>query len=235
MEEMMGESTETQRHCNTDSTKILCPYMEMDVQIVVDGSASVTARNFRTLNKLIAEDLIEDWDISPTAVRVSYIRYSERNHVYELQKEQQEQDKALVQKRVKESEYPGGSRLTGEALRHAFLRFKMFMRKSPDVLKVLIFFTNGETDGRLSETLEGSKEWNEDLGAKVFAVGIGHRWKGGFQKELDRIAGINGRTLRINSYGQEDMKYMLHHITSLLCFESLVARFGTQKKTIVGK
>ena len=51
--------------------------MEMDVQIVVDGSASVTARNFRTLNKLIAEDLIEDWDISPTAVRVSYIYYSE--------------------------------------------------------------------------------------------------------------------------------------------------------------
>ena len=77
----MGEPSKTQRQRNPNltrlaSTKPLCPSMEMDVQIVVDGSASVTAQNFHTLNKLIAEDLIGDWDISPTAVRVSHIYYS---------------------------------------------------------------------------------------------------------------------------------------------------------------
>ena len=50
--------------------------MKMDVQVVVDGSDSVTDQNFELLNQLIAEELIGAWDISPTTTRISFAAYA---------------------------------------------------------------------------------------------------------------------------------------------------------------
>jgi len=96
----------------------------------------------------------------------------------------------------------------------AYRMFMRTMRTSPDVSRALIFFTNGETDK--NDPLK-SEKWSKlftSLGAKVLAVGIGDNIS---QKGLESIAGTYGRTLRINSYGQEDIKKVLDHIKNVLC------------------
>ena len=49
----------------------------MDLQLVVDGSGSVGLPNFNALNKLIADNLIGAFDISPDSTRVAYVVYSD--------------------------------------------------------------------------------------------------------------------------------------------------------------
>jgi len=240
MEEIMNESTKTQRQQNPnltrqDSSRPFCPAMKMDVQIVVDGSDSVTEQNFKTLNKLIAENLIGAWDISPTTTRVSYWFYSEHpNMVFLMDGSglsknrwinedgawRERTDKELMQGKLKWTSYPGGRRLTGWALANTFSQFYYYnMRKSPDVLKTLIFFTNGETDKADTSRPEiSSKAWNIQVGAKVFAVGIGNDIS---QKGLRSIAGSYGRTLRINSYAQKDIKDVLPQIKEALCHSQI--------------
>jgi len=184
---------------NDDSTapggrQSICPSMKMDLQIVVDGSDSVTENNFNTLNELIAQDLIGALDISPAATVV--------RHFY------------CAEQCVLTNSYRGGRRFTGLAMNNAYYYYEGFMRTSPDVSRALIFFTNGETDE--ADPIKSDK-WSKlftRLGAKVFAVGIGDNIS---QKGLESIAGTYGRTLRINSYGQEDIKQVLDHIKNVLC------------------
>jgi len=246
MDEIMNESTKTQRQKNPnltrqDSSRPLCRAMKMDVQIVVDGSDSVTEQNFKNLNRLIAEDLIGVWDISPNTTRVAYTFYSEhpameflldgsglgKNKWIMVDEAcvgkcawRQKTDKEMMQGRVKSTSYRGGRRLTGKALMVAFNQFYYYdMRKSPDVLKTLIFFTNGETDKADTSRPEiFSKAWNIQVGAKVFAVGIGNDIS---QKGLRSIAGSYGRTLRINSYAQKDIDDVLHKIKEALCHSQI--------------
>jgi len=204
--------------------------MKMDVQIVVDGSDSVTEQNFNTLNKLINKDLIGAWDISPTATKVAYIYYA--NHpvmplvldeihrhpprrIYKDGAVRNETDKELVQRRIYYNRYKGGRRNTGQALIIAYTYFELYMRTSPDVLKTLIVFTNGETDKEdVYSSQKWSKQFSRGLGAKVFAVGIGYNIS---QKGLESIAGSFGQTLRIHSYEQEDIRFILDHIKNELC------------------
>jgi len=184
---------------NDDSTapgsrQSICPSMKMDLQIVVDGSDSVTENNFNTLNELIAQDLIGALDISPPATVV--------RHFY------------CAEQCVLTNSYRGGRRFTGLAMNNAYYYYQGFMRTSPDVSRALIFFTNGETDK--NDPLK-SEKWSKlftRLGVKVLAVGIGDNIS---QKGLESIAGTYGRTLRINSYGQEDIKKVLDHIKNVLC------------------
>merc|ERR1711931_571533 len=175
------KKTCTQRSC-TSSVKL-------DLQLIVDTSGSVGAKNFNLMMKNIADKVLPQFNVGRGKTHVALHKYSTRqwtefglDRYFNL---------AAMQRRVKQTRHRGGWTYTAAAMTAALRTFKRKARRNRKVAKVCIVFTDGKaTDARKLPAAQ--RAWRS-YGASVFAVGIGN---GINKKSLAVIAGSSARVLQ---------------------------------------
>merc|ERR1711887_480182 len=175
------KKTCTQRSC-TSSVKL-------DLQLIVDTSGSVGAKNFNLMMKNIADKVLPQFNVGRGKTHVALHKYSTRqwtefglDRYFNL---------AAMQRRVKQTRHRGGWTYTAAAMTAALRTFKRKARRNRKVAKVCIVFTDGKaTDARKLPAAQ--RAWRL-YGASVFAVGIGN---GINKKSLAVIAGSSARVLQ---------------------------------------
>merc|ERR1711970_395609 len=175
------KKTCTQRSC-TSSVKL-------DLQLIVDTSGSVGAKNFNLMMKNIADKVLPQFNVGRGKTHVALHKYSTRqwtefglDRYFNL---------AAMQRRVKQTRHRGGWTYTAAAMTAALRTFKRKARRNRKVAKVCIVFTDGKaTDARKLPAAQ--RAWRS-YGASVFAVGIGN---GINKKSLAVIAGNSARVLQ---------------------------------------
>merc|ERR1712212_1009534 len=175
------KKTCTQRSCASS--------VKLDLQLIVDTSGSVGAKNFNLMMKGIADKVLPQFNIGRGKTHVALHKYASRqwtefglDRYFNL---------AAMQRRVKQTRHRGGFTYTAAAMTAALRTFKRKARRNRKVAKVCIVFTDGKaTDARKLPAAQ--RAWRS-YGASVFAVGIGN---GINKKSLAVIAGSSARVLQ---------------------------------------
>ncbi|XP_028415528.1 collagen alpha-6(VI) chain-like isoform X2 [Dendronephthya gigantea] len=122
-----------------------CTQGSVDLFLLVDGSRSITAENFKFVRKFLRK-LTAEFDISENAAHVGLLQFSDQKSMsYEFALNEMNSNRQ-VRKAIKHMKYQAGSRTeTGDALRivNKFI-FNHRNGDRPDVADVLIIFTDGE-------------------------------------------------------------------------------------------
>merc|ERR1712212_1452032 len=175
------QKTCTQRSCASS--------IKLDLQLIVDTSGSVGAKNFNLMMKNIADKVLPQFNVGRGKTHVALHKYSTRqwtefglDRYFNL---------AAMQRRVKQTRHRGGWTYTAAAMTAALRTFKRKARRNRKVAKVCIVFTDGKaTDARKLPAAQ--RAWRS-YGASVFAVGIGN---GINKRSLAVIAGSSARVLQ---------------------------------------
>ncbi|XP_074654673.1 von Willebrand factor A domain-containing protein 2-like [Tubulanus polymorphus] len=142
-----------------------------DIVFVLDASSSVKGENFKKM-LLFVQKVVSDMPIGPTKVRVSLVRYSNKNEVEVVFYLNEHFSAAELKTAVDSVKYTGGGTYTAKALdlvRTDVLTSKKGSRRWVKQLVMVI------TDGKASDKLSLPKSILDlqDTGARMIAVGVG--------------------------------------------------------------
>ncbi|XP_066273397.1 uncharacterized protein [Branchiostoma lanceolatum] len=136
----------------------------LDLFLLLDGSGSVGTANFDKV-KQFAADVVNSFDVSPTATRIGVAQYSDRNSlVFNLG---DKADKPSTVSAINGVAYQSGGTKTGAALQH--VRDNAAWRGG-DVPKVVIVLT----DGKSGDDVAAAAQSLAADGVKVYAIGVGN-------------------------------------------------------------
>uniref|UniRef100_S4RWH4 VWFA domain-containing protein n=1 Tax=Petromyzon marinus TaxID=7757 RepID=S4RWH4_PETMA len=143
-----------------------CKDVPMDLVFMLDGSRSVLAPNFEKVKDFVVQ-LIDAFDVGPSATHVSVVQYSSRVEVaFPLDAHQ---TKEALKQAVRAVAYVGEGTVTGGALRH--LTERAFgeaggARIGAHRVAVVV------TDGRSADSVREAAGAAHAAGVTVFAVGV---------------------------------------------------------------
>jgi len=166
---------------------------KMDLQIMVDSSASIEKFNFEIMMYGIAHDMVGQLDIGEEKTRVALFEFSHKmENVIQLG---EISSKSELEDKIAATAYHPGGTLTAKALEAAYESFAQHQRSDKDVKKVCVVFTDGEAND--AEHLPAaSKKWQDD-GVEVFAMGVGPDVT---KEGLSKVAGSAERVLQVKSF-----------------------------------
>ncbi|XP_035699356.1 uncharacterized protein LOC118431996 [Branchiostoma floridae] len=145
----------------TGSSACVAP---LDLFLLLDGSGSVGTANFDKV-KQFAADVVNSFDVSPTATRVGVAQYSDRNSlVFNLG---DHADKPSTVSAINGISYQRGGTKTGAALE--FVRQNAAWRGGA-VPKVMIVLT----DGKSGDAVAAPSQSLAADGVAVYAIGVGN-------------------------------------------------------------
>ncbi|XP_078660839.1 uncharacterized protein LOC144905190 isoform X3 [Branchiostoma floridae x Branchiostoma belcheri] len=162
-----------------------------DLVFLLDGSGSVGSANF-DLVKTFAKNVVQNFDVSPTATRVAVVQYSDQ-----LQTEfalNAFSTKNEVYDAIDNISYLTGGTFTGFAI--DFVMQSVFTTLSgerdgyPDILVVV-------TDGLSSDAVSGPASTARSQGVTIYAVGVGNDVD---FNTLEQIAGLTSRVSQVSDF-----------------------------------
>jgi len=182
---------------------------KLDLQLIVDGSGSVTSGNFGTMLQQIADSLIPQLNIGVNNTRVAFTQFSDT--VREEFSLTYSYDIATLQSKIKGVKYLNQGTLTGKALKETLKRFKQQQRHGDDVAGACIVLADGDASDETR--LEGATQAWADNNIPVFAIGIGH---GINPKGLLKITGNEpSRVLQVDDFS--DIKDIMESLLVIVC------------------
>ncbi|XP_053215123.1 collagen alpha-6(VI) chain-like [Podarcis raffonei] len=174
-----------------DGSKPACGTEEADLVFLIDGSASISPRNFSTM-KTFMKEIVDSFIITQDKVRIGVAQYS-KNPRKEFYLNEFDTDVAIKGKidnitQLKASTY------TGKGLRFVKSFFEPINggRKNKDVLQSLIVITDGKSNDSVDEAAAALR----NDGIHIFAIGIGTT----NSFELVRIAGDARRVFVVQNF-----------------------------------
>jgi len=180
---------------------------KMDLQIMVDSSASIEKVNFEIMMYGIAHDMVGQLDIGEEKTRVGLFQFSHKmENVIQLGEISSKSE--LVDKIAATAYHPGGT-LTAKALDTAYASFAEHQRNDKEVKKVCVVFTDGEANDA-DHLPAASKKWRDD-GVEVLAVGVGPDVT---KEGLSKVAGSAEKVLQVESFKElaKTMKDLLKDV-----------------------
>ncbi|CAH1252946.1 MATN1 [Branchiostoma lanceolatum] len=136
----------------------------LDLFFVLDGSGSVTDANFDKM-KQFTKNVVNAFDISPTATQVGVVQYSDSNSLeFNLG---DNADKPSTLAAIDNIVYQGGGTSTGSALEFARLNAAW---RGGNVPKVMIVVT----DGKSGDSVTAAAQNLAGNGVEVYAIGVGN-------------------------------------------------------------
>ncbi|XP_061443604.1 collagen alpha-6(VI) chain-like [Rhineura floridana] len=174
-----------------DGSKPACGTQEADVVFLIDGSGSISARNFSAM-KTFMKEIVDSFIIAQDKVRIGVAQYS-KDPQKEFYLNEFETDIAIKGK-IDNIVQLKTSTFTGEGLRFVKSFFEPVNggRKNKDVLQSLIVITDGQSNDTVDEAAIALRK----DGIQVFAIGIGMR----NSFELLRIAGDACRVYVVENF-----------------------------------
>ncbi|KAG9476083.1 hypothetical protein GDO78_002913 [Eleutherodactylus coqui] len=174
-----------------EQSKKDCPYEQIDIVFLIDGSASITPNNFEMAKSFIKK-IIDSFTIAQDRVRVGVAQYSDYP-----QKEffLNEYYSSLTMKvKIDDIVQLNQNTYTGRALTFVSQFFDPAngSRKNQNVHQYLIVMTDGESHDSVQEAAAELRS----LGVTIFSVGIGLQNK----FELVQIAGTPQNVFLVESY-----------------------------------
>nr|XP_024659327.1 integrin alpha-M-like [Maylandia zebra] len=159
-----------------------CP-PQADIAFLLDGSISVSSRDFQTMKKFV-KDLIQSLLSIDTQFSVSQFSTSPQVHFYCTKFS----SSTLLDTTIKEISKLGGTTYTAKAIKHVVEKVFIPQRGSrPNVKKVLIVITDGQSHDR--NHLHSAAQLAESKNIVRFAIGVGNAFtKTEAKRELHTIA-----------------------------------------------
>ncbi|XP_035686725.1 vitrin-like [Branchiostoma floridae] len=179
----------------------------LDLFFLLDGSGSVNAANFAKV-KQFAVNVVNTFDISPTATRVGVVQYSDRNSlVFNLGNKV---NKPSTVSAINGISYQSGGTNTGAALK--YVRQYAAWREG-NVPKVIIVLT----DGKSSDSVSGPSRDLVAAGVEVYAIGVGKFDHGQLlqiannkQNNVIELNNFNALATKIDMISTNVCSYALH-------------------------
>jgi len=170
---------------------------KMDLQIIVDSSASVGLEQFRSMMKQISQSLIGNLDIGADKTRVALFKYSSENIMRNEFSLNKFTSLSELQAQVEATTYEMGMTYTAMAMNKALELYKQDQRDAKETARVCVLFTDGWATDYKGVPAAG-KAWAAD-GVTVVAVGV----TDGIDKQgLIDIAGAEERALQVKSFDE---------------------------------
>ncbi|XP_042071720.1 integrin alpha-X-like [Haplochromis burtoni] len=159
-----------------------CP-PQADIAFLLDGSISVSSRDFQTMKKFV-KDLIQSLLSIDTQFSVSQFSTSPQVHFYCTKFS----SSTSLDTTIKEISKLGGTTYTAKAIKHVVEKVFIPQRGSrPNVKKVLIVITDGQSHDR--NHLHSAAQLAESKNIVRFAIGVGNAFtKTEAKRELHTIA-----------------------------------------------
>ncbi|KAJ8307949.1 hypothetical protein KUTeg_014498 [Tegillarca granosa] len=178
---------------NTEQREIECWELKADIVFVMDSSGSIGSQNFY-LQKNFLVKFAEVFHIGPNDVQVSVVSFSTQV-VPEFNLNTYQNVSQLVNA-IKNIRYIGSSTNTDAAIRYVINNsFRSENGARPDVHKLMILLTDGQSNRPQSTIQESQRLHQTDI--KSIAIGVGT----GFNRhELNAIASDQSLVLTVNNY-----------------------------------
>ncbi|XP_013123227.2 integrin alpha-M [Oreochromis niloticus] len=159
-----------------------CP-PQADIAFLLDGSISVSSRDFQTMKKFV-KDLIQSLLSIDAQFSVSQFSTSPQVHFYCTRFS----SSRSLETTIKEISKLGGTTYTAKAIKHVVQKVFIPQRGSrPNVKKVLIVITDGQSHDR--NYLHSAVQLAESKSIVRFAIGVGNAFtKTEAKRELHTIA-----------------------------------------------
>ncbi|XP_042071716.1 integrin alpha-M isoform X1 [Haplochromis burtoni] len=160
----------------------VCP-PRVDIAFLLDGSGSVSSGDFQTMKKFV-KDLIQSFLSIDAQFSVSQFSRSPQVHFYF----KKFSSSGSVATDIDGISQHRGATFTAKAIKHLVENvFTSHRRSRPDVKKVLIVITDGESNDR--SDLGGSVQLAKNKNIVRFAIGVGNAFtEQKAKRELDTIA-----------------------------------------------
>jgi len=194
-----GNAPEMQRREKKDASLEQCTRLsKLDLQLIVDSSASVGETDFNKMMAGIADGLISHFDIAEDKTRVALFKYSSHHIMVREIRLDSYYNADNLKAAIKETEFEKGVTLTATAMEKALAHYETGVRDDGKTAKVCIVFTDGDptSPSEKARVPAASKAW-AGIGATVFAVGIGGQIS---QEGLIDIAGSEDRILSVSDF-----------------------------------
>uniref|UniRef100_A0A674KHC5 VWFA domain-containing protein n=1 Tax=Terrapene triunguis TaxID=2587831 RepID=A0A674KHC5_9SAUR len=173
-----------------EHSQISCGNQQADLIFLIDGSLSISARNFSAM-KTFTKEIVDSFIIAQDKVQVGVVQYS-KDPQKEIYLNEFHSDTA-IKERIDSIVQLKTSTFTGKGLRFvkSFFETAKGGRKKQGVLQSLVVITNGQSNDVVDEAAIALR----NDGIHVFAIGLGI--PNSF--ELLRIAG-DARRVYVNSF-----------------------------------
>ncbi|KAL3967669.1 antigen [Sarotherodon galilaeus] len=160
----------------------VCP-PQVDIAFLLDGSGSVSSGDFRKMKKFV-KDLIQSFLSIDAQFSVSQFSGSPQVHFYF----KRFSSSGSIETDINGIYQHNGATYTAKAIRHLVENvFTSQGRSRPNVKKVLIVITDGESNDRIN--LGGSVQLAKNKNIVRFAIGVGNAFtQSAAKQELDTIA-----------------------------------------------
>ncbi|XP_061164210.1 matrilin-2-like isoform X2 [Saccostrea echinata] len=159
------------------ATILLCPVKEIeadcgdteaDIVFILDASGSVQRGNFEKMKEFF-KAMVEGFQIGYENVRIGSITYS--SSVQETFELTSFTDKASLKSRISSIIYTGGGTNTAAAIRYARTTSFSPQYSRPDVPKITVIITDGQSNDRYATLSEAELLRNSSV--IIFSVGVG--------------------------------------------------------------
>uniref|UniRef100_A0A674KAB7 VWFA domain-containing protein n=1 Tax=Terrapene triunguis TaxID=2587831 RepID=A0A674KAB7_9SAUR len=193
-------------HTVCDEAKPACGNQQADLIFLIDGSLSISARNFSAM-KTFTKEIVDSFIIAQDKVQVGVVQYS-KDPQKEIYLNEFHSDTA-IKERIDSIVQLKTSTFTGKGLRFvkSFFETAKGGRKKQGVLQSLVVITNGQSNDVVDEAAIALR----NDGIHVFAIGLGI--PNSF--ELLRIAGDARRVYVLENF--EVLKTIERRIVTEIC------------------
>ncbi|KAL8165473.1 UNVERIFIED_CONTAM: hypothetical protein K2H54_045761 [Gekko kuhli] len=191
----LGSLRQNITHVLCDKSKPACETQQADLVFLVDGSLSITSRNF-TVMKTFMKDIVDSFVIAQNKVHIGVVQYS-RNPQTEFYLNKFYND-TEIKKKIESIVQLNLTTFTGKALSFVKNVFEPANggRKNQGVLQSLIVMTDGKSSDNVNEAAVVLRKY----GINIFSIGIGKEISDSF--ELNQIAGSPKRVFRVNNFNE---------------------------------
>uniref|UniRef100_A0A674KAD1 VWFA domain-containing protein n=1 Tax=Terrapene triunguis TaxID=2587831 RepID=A0A674KAD1_9SAUR len=155
-------------HTVCDEAKPACGNQQADLIFLIDGSLSISARNFSAM-KTFTKEIVDSFIIAQDKVQVGVVQYS-KDPQKEIYLNEFHSDTA-IKERIDSIVQLKTSTFTGKGLRFvkSFFETAKGGRKKQGVLQSLVVITNGQSNDVVDEAAIALR----NDGIHVFAIGLG--------------------------------------------------------------
>jgi len=193
----------------TECTTVVTP---LDLVFLVDSSGSIEQNNAQGHNrsKQFVKDVTNDLPVGDgaTDTRVAVVQFSSQLKQTTEIELTDGISKSAVEKAVVDMEFHSGGTHIGEGIKYA-TKFT-FKHARPGAAKMLIVIA----DGNSADDTQTYADAARSQGIGLVAVGVGN---GIDEKEMQNIAGSNGKVLSVKDYGH--LATILANTTEIVCDE----------------
>lgn len=214
----VGDVLRVERDLNTTKNNTSkCWELKADIVFVMDSSGSIGSQNFY-LQKNFLVKFAEVFKIGPNDVQVSVVSFSSQVVPEFNLNAYHDKDKLVTA--IKNIRYIGSSTNTDSAIRYVIDNsFQPGNGARPDVHKLMILLTDGQSNNRQSTILQAQRLHQTDI--KAIAIGVGTGFN---RQELNAIASDPSLVLTVNNYQSlETLQKDLLHVTSGASFKTGMA------------